>query len=260
VIAGANGMTSARGRTVMTAPHEAPQDHEHLTELGNSRRLVRRRARAGVEARRVREDRGARCRTAMNSSLYEILGRLARVRPAARGWTAACPGPLHRHGDRRPSLSISRGSDGRALIHCFAGCEYTAILQALGLGPEFAALGGRPRQLPGTFRSELQTARRDALARAIAEDRRHAAWAPWQIANAFIRRCATAVDSARAVAGALGPDDARTWGLLELAARVERDALTVEAELDAILEDGPLHLDRDDRVEPILARTAGRRP
>lgn len=44
-------------------------------------------------------------------------------------YTARCPA----HDDSTPSLSISEGSDGRALVHCHAGCELDAILTALHL-------------------------------------------------------------------------------------------------------------------------------
>jgi hypothetical protein len=38
---------------------------------------------------------------------------------------------LHRHGDRNPSLSVKDGRNGRALLHCFAGCAYDEIVTAL---------------------------------------------------------------------------------------------------------------------------------
>jgi putative DNA primase/helicase len=52
--------------------------------------------------------------------------------------TACCPS----HPDRSPSLSICSGADGRLLIRCFAGCEFTAIRDALadrGLWPEHSS-------------------------------------------------------------------------------------------------------------------------
>ena len=54
-----------------------------------------------------------------------------RGHKAGRGWLAPCPA----HDDRRPSLSLADGCDGRLLAHCHAGCEWPAILDALrGLG------------------------------------------------------------------------------------------------------------------------------
>jgi hypothetical protein len=44
-------------------------------------------------------------------------------------FTARCPA----HDDSDPSLSVSVGGDGRALIWCFAGCETQHIIDALGL-------------------------------------------------------------------------------------------------------------------------------
>ncbi|MFC2083310.1 phage/plasmid primase, P4 family, partial [Candidatus Bipolaricaulota bacterium] len=43
-------------------------------------------------------------------------------------WTALCPA----HDDSKPSLSISATGD-KILLHCFAGCETEAVVQALGL-------------------------------------------------------------------------------------------------------------------------------
>ena len=45
------------------------------------------------------------------------------------GYLARCPA----HEDRTPSLSIHQGSDGRILLHCWAGCQTQAVLGALGL-------------------------------------------------------------------------------------------------------------------------------
>lgn len=45
------------------------------------------------------------------------------------GWMARCPA----HEDRRPSLSVSAGEDGRALVHCHAGCPALSVCSALGL-------------------------------------------------------------------------------------------------------------------------------
>jgi hypothetical protein len=50
-------------------------------------------------------------------------------RTGDNGWIAKCPV----HNDRKPSLSISEGADGRALLKCFAGCDTNNIVAVLGL-------------------------------------------------------------------------------------------------------------------------------
>jgi hypothetical protein len=55
------------------------------------------------------------------------------ARCSGGGWIAHCPGPLHAHGDKSPSLSISEGRDGRVLMNCFAGCSTDSILAVAGL-------------------------------------------------------------------------------------------------------------------------------
>jgi CHC2 zinc finger len=58
----------------------------------------------------------------------EILSRLKGVRQSRQGWIAQCPA----HEDRSPSLSIREGN-GKALLHCFAGCTIEAICAATGI-------------------------------------------------------------------------------------------------------------------------------
>ena len=43
-------------------------------------------------------------------------------------WLACCPA----HDDKSPSLAIKLADD-RILIHCFAGCDVSAIVSALGI-------------------------------------------------------------------------------------------------------------------------------
>ena len=58
-----------------------------------------------------------------------IIGLLEKVRKSGGGWIARCPA----HPDRRPSLSIREGRDGRVLLYCFAGCPTSDVVAALGL-------------------------------------------------------------------------------------------------------------------------------
>ncbi len=58
-----------------------------------------------------------------------ILNRLENVRPSGNGWTARCPS----HQDKRNSLSVSEGDDGRVLVNCFAKCAVAKVCAALGV-------------------------------------------------------------------------------------------------------------------------------
>jgi len=60
----------------------------------------------------------------------DILNRLEKVKKTGDSkWIGCCPA----HEDDDPSLAISVISDGRILIHCFAGCSPSDILAAIGL-------------------------------------------------------------------------------------------------------------------------------
>lgn len=67
----------------------------------------------------------------------EFLGHFEGVQKrGTHQWQAKCPA----HYDDNPSLSIKDAGD-RILVHCHAGCEYTDILEAVGLTIE--DVGGR---------------------------------------------------------------------------------------------------------------------
>ena len=59
----------------------------------------------------------------------EFISKLEGVQESGGGWVARCPA----HDDDSPSLSVSRGSDGRVLVHCHAGCSAEQICDSLGL-------------------------------------------------------------------------------------------------------------------------------
>lgn len=59
----------------------------------------------------------------------DLLRHLENVRAhGSSRWSARCPA----HADGSPSLSIKE-TDGKTLLHCFAGCQPKAIVAALGL-------------------------------------------------------------------------------------------------------------------------------
>ena len=65
----------------------------------------------------------------------EEVGRGLGGRKVGQRWMAPCPA----HDDRTPSLAIGESSDGHILLHCFAGCTFAAVrnaLRARGMWPE----------------------------------------------------------------------------------------------------------------------------
>ena len=58
-----------------------------------------------------------------------LLSKLPNVKKSRKGWSAQCPA----HEDRKPSLSITEGDDGRALVKCHAGCTAKEVCSAVGL-------------------------------------------------------------------------------------------------------------------------------
>ena len=59
-----------------------------------------------------------------------LLSKLEKVKPNGTGkWLACCPA----HPDKSPSLAIKQTDDGKLLIHCFAGCQVSEIISAIGL-------------------------------------------------------------------------------------------------------------------------------
>lgn len=60
----------------------------------------------------------------------ELISRLAHVRQVGEGrYKACCPA----HDDGSPSLSIKEEPSGKILLHCFAGCGASAVMDALEL-------------------------------------------------------------------------------------------------------------------------------
>jgi hypothetical protein len=63
------------------------------------------------------------------NSIDTLLSRVHKLKKTADSkWLSCCPA----HDDKSPSLAIKL-TDDRILIHCFAGCDVSAIVSALGL-------------------------------------------------------------------------------------------------------------------------------
>lgn len=100
----------------------------------------------------------------------EAFAELVEARSTGTGkWQARCPA----HEDRRPSLSVRKGRDGRVVLFCFAGCSVDAILKATGLriadlfegappSPEQAAAMRAEREASERAKRLEQQTRRDA--------------------------------------------------------------------------------------------------
>ncbi|MGI8477528.1 MAG: hypothetical protein ACR2OO_14330, partial [Thermomicrobiales bacterium] len=79
-----------------------------------------------------------------------VLSRLDNVKKVGGGYMASCPV----HDDKKASLSIKEGDDGKVLLDDFAGCETEAIVDAIGLemADLFVADAPRPRVVGSTRR------------------------------------------------------------------------------------------------------------
>jgi hypothetical protein len=89
-----------------------------------------------------------------------LLTRLGGVKKCGERYMAKCPA----HKDNSPSLSLSRGNDGRALVHCHAGCELSDVLGAVGLELRDLFLGNLSREQKQQYqREKLEAERRFEL-------------------------------------------------------------------------------------------------
>ena len=62
-------------------------------------------------------------------NLNDFLYQLEDVTGSGKQYSAKCPA----HDDRKASLSVSEGEDGRILLNCHAGCSAEEICGALGI-------------------------------------------------------------------------------------------------------------------------------
>jgi hypothetical protein len=95
----------------------------------------------------------------MGKPLDLVLSRLSNVSKNGTGFRAPCPA---HGGNSANSLSIKEGNDSRVILHCFGGCEVSAILEKVGLtfGDLFAdgnsANGKDPRVIIRTIEYEIR--------------------------------------------------------------------------------------------------------
>src|SRR5215203_1628779 len=97
------------GEECRREPTSPPWVHPRTRRLG----VYRRRSLAlGCTAQRRPEARSMR-------PVEKVLERLEGIEQRNGGFMALCPS----HDDHTPSLSVSEGDGGKALVRCFAGCE-----------------------------------------------------------------------------------------------------------------------------------------
>lgn len=155
-------------------------------------------------------------------ALDSVLSRLDGARRSGRGWIARCPA----HPDRRPSLSVAAGANGRALVHCHAGCRYSEVFAALGLEAADPARPGRADRPAEVHRLALALARRQAWADPLARE--------VSFISRYIREWYRTADILRRAATAAGETET-TWAALARAARAEVEAWRVGHALDEAL-------------------------
>jgi len=84
-----------------------------------------------------------------------LLSKLPDAKRSGQGWQGLCPG----HDDHEPSLSIAEGDDGRALVHCHAGCTPQAIVAGVGLAmADLMPANGSKESKSGKHRRSVATA------------------------------------------------------------------------------------------------------
>jgi len=155
-------------------------------------------------------------------TLDEVLSRLDGVRRSERGWTARCPA----HPDRRPSLSVAASANGRALVHCHAGCRYSEVFAALGLEPGGLPRADRADRHADVHRVALTLARRQAWADPLART--------VSFISKYIRERYREAAVLRHAATQAGETET-AWAALAHAVHAEVEAWRVEHALDEAL-------------------------
>jgi len=126
-----------------------------------------------------------------------------------RGARAQCPA----HEDRRPSLDVSTGRDGRTLLYCRAGCRAEEVLTAAGLRLADLFVHALDAPVRARPRTALDAMRTEALALAQRQ-----AWAKPGVLERYA--AANAIRMADRVRRRAREDDPDVWERLAEAAAV----------------------------------------
>lgn len=110
-----------------TYPRPRPLGSRPSYETNRTSRFGSEVAPTGTSPRTHRSPRGV----PVDPTLW-VTELLAAIGSARVGKKWQCPAHAAA-GEHAVSLAVSRGSDGRALLYCHAGCSYSAILQSLRL-------------------------------------------------------------------------------------------------------------------------------
>lgn len=87
--------------------------------------------------------------------LDRVLSRLQGVHRSGDGFMARCP----HHDDRRSSLSVKEGVDGKVLLHCHTGCPTLDVVASAGLAfVDLFPPGTRERHRPRTWKGIISMA------------------------------------------------------------------------------------------------------
>lgn len=87
-------------------------------------------------------------------AIERILEKLEKVkRTGSNEYLARCPA----HDDNSPSLTLKEISDERVLIHCFAGCGGSEVMQAIGMTLEDLYPDGALGELRGWHQTTKQS-------------------------------------------------------------------------------------------------------
>lgn len=143
-----------------------PPDYNSEAALNEAANIENERQRKmdDLSVRIEQAKRNSRSKPSSTIRAVEIAGALNAQRAGEGQWVAKCPA----HDDKTPSLSISDGDNGTVLVHCFAGCSQTAVIDALrlrGLWPD-----ATPQQRLAAERREHESKRNHAeIVKAIGE-------------------------------------------------------------------------------------------